>query len=78
MVTVWLKRPFWNNQIEPEVLLIKDVNTSDAMLRPKITYKLNSHWRLAAGVDLFQGPSDGLFGEFADRNRGYGEVRYDF
>ena len=78
LVTLWLKRPFWDDQLEPEVILVKDLNSTDAMVRPKISYKLTSHWRITLGVDLFGGAPDGLFGEFADRNRGYTELRYDF
>jgi len=78
MVTLWLKRPFWGDQLEPEVLLIKDLNSTDVMVQPKISCKLSSHWRVTLGVDLFGGPSEGLFGEFADRNRGYTELRFDF
>ena len=34
--------------------------------------------RLAIGVDIFEGPADGLFGFYDDKDRVYTEVRYSF
>jgi len=77
-ITIWLKRPFLDNRLEPELLLLEDLTTGDKMIRPKISYKLSPNWRLTLGADFFGGPSDGIFGEFDDRNRIYEELRVDF
>jgi hypothetical protein len=65
-------------KIEPELLLIQSLNSSDRLLRPRVNLAL--HPRLAArfGVDLFDGPTYGFFGRFRDRDRVYGELRYAF
>jgi hypothetical protein len=36
------------------------------------------NWRLIVGVDLFEGPPLGLFGQYDNRDRVYSEVRYSF
>jgi L-fucose isomerase-like protein len=47
-------------------------------LRPKAVWGFQPNWRLSFGLDLFDGPPDGLFGQYADKDRVYAEVRYDF
>jgi hypothetical protein len=64
--------------LEAEVLWIASLNRSEWMLRPRISWGFERNWRLALGVDLFQGPPLGLFGQFSNRDRVYTEVRYDF
>jgi hypothetical protein len=65
-------------RLEAEVLWIASLNRSEWMLRPRISWGFERNWRLAFGVDLFQGPPLGLFGQFNNRDRVYTEVRYDF
>jgi len=62
----------------PEVLVIQGVNHNDRLARWKLGWSAAKNWRLAAGVDVFHGRPTGLFGRFDDRDRVYGEVRYDF
>lgn len=61
--------------VELEFLAASSLNRSDYMLRPKATWKFAPEWRAVAGVDVFHGPDEGLFGRFADRDRVYMEVR---
>lgn len=75
---VWLKTGFFNNRLEPEVLWMGDVQRENMMIRPKLTYQTTSHWKLRAGVDLFRGSPDGLFGFYSGKSRTYGEVQFDF
>ena len=60
------------------MFLIRSLDRNDWLAQLKLTWKLDGNWRLAAGVDIFDGPTDGLFGSFADKDRGYTEVRYSF
>jgi hypothetical protein len=61
-----------------EALLVHSLNRSDWMLRPKAIWRYRPDWRLTFGVDVFQGPPDGLFGQYDHQDRGYMEVRHDF
>lgn len=65
-------------KLESEMLLISSLNRSDWAAQLKLTWKVDGNWRLAAGVDIFEGPADGLFGFYDDRDRVYTEVRYTF
>jgi hypothetical protein len=63
---------------EVDALLIHSLNRSDWLFRPKLIWNFQQNWRLTFGADVFSGPEDGLFGQFDDRDRVYGELRYDF
>jgi hypothetical protein len=66
------------NRVEAEVLWITSLVRSDWMLRPKVAWDFSQNWRLIFGVDIFEGPPLGLFGQFDHRDRVYTEVRYSF
>jgi hypothetical protein len=65
-------------RIEPELLLMSSLNRADWQAQLKLTWKMDGNWRLATGVDIFEGPVTGLSGTFDDRDRIYTEVRYTF
>lgn len=63
---------------EVDALLIHSLNRSDWLFRPKVIWNFEQNWRMTFGADMFGGPADGLFGQFDNRDRVYGELRYDF
>lgn len=65
-------------QLEAEVLWVASFNRTDWMLRPKVSWTFEKNWRLAAGVDVFHGPPEGLFGRFEHRDRVFSELKYYF
>ena len=65
-------------KLEPEILFIASLMEPEFLMRPKVSYKLNDHWRWRFGVDWFEGPSDGFFGRFDRRSRVYSEVICEF
>lgn len=51
----------------------------DFYLRPNVQYKLDDHWRVEAGANLFGGGSNAtFFGQFRDNTNLYGAIRYSF
>ncbi len=62
----------------PELTLIVGANRGDWMARPRLMWRFAEDWRAAAGFDLFGGDEDGLFGQYDDQDRAYGELRYTF
>jgi hypothetical protein len=76
--SVWLKTGLRDNTIEPEILIISSLRERDMLIRPKVTFKFKQRWQARIGLDVFEGVSDGLFGQYADRDRVYAEARYDF
>ncbi len=52
---------------------------NDAYLRPKVTRKLDDHWTLEAGANLFGGEDQhSFFGQFRDNSNGFVSLRYGF
>jgi hypothetical protein len=78
--SIRLKTGFFNNRLEPEVFYVSRLNgnAKDYMLRPKLNYTFNSHWRGALGADLFGDDRTGDFGQFNNANRIYVQLRYIF
>jgi hypothetical protein len=64
--------------IEPSILWIQSFGEAGGMIRPRVTWYAAKNTALAAGVDIFTGPSDGYFGRYNNRDRVYGELRVDF
>ena len=67
-----------SDRLEAEVLYIASLNRTDWMVRPRVMWDFQTNWRLIVGMDVFDGPQLGLFGQFANRDRVYTEVRYSF
>ncbi|MDY0011741.1 MAG: hypothetical protein RBS40_02470 [Rhodocyclaceae bacterium] len=68
----------FNHTLEAEALLVSSLNRNDYMFRPKVIWKFAPDWRGQAGLDVFGGKAQGLFGPYAQRDRAYLEVRRDF
>jgi hypothetical protein len=63
---------------ELEGLLISSLNRRDWLFRPKLTWNLERNWRWVFGIDVFDGPADGFFGQFDAKDRVYTELRRSF
>jgi hypothetical protein len=67
-----------NDRLQAEVTWISSLNRTDWLVRPRILWNFERNWRLAVGADVFNGPPLGLFGQYANKDRVYSEVRYSF
>lgn len=67
-----------SDRVDAEVLWVTSLVRNDGMLRPRVMWNFQTDWQLRVGVDVFNGPPLGLFGQFANRDRVYTEVRYSF
>jgi hypothetical protein len=68
----------FSDAIEAEALVVSSLNRSDWMFRPKLNWGFQPNWKLTFGLDVFGGPSTGIFGQFDSRDRVYTEIRHDF
>ncbi len=68
----------FGDKVEAQALWISSLNRTDWMLRPRVSWNFEKNWRLAVGVDIFNGPPLGYFGRYDNRDRVYTEVRYSF
>ncbi|MBN1932678.1 MAG: hypothetical protein JW786_13830 [Desulfobacterales bacterium] len=76
--SIWLKTSFLNNTLEPEIFFVSSLNKKDLMIRPKLSYTFADNCKLTMGIDIFEGVSDGYFGQFDDKDRIYLELSFDF
>ena len=58
-----------NDQFVAEFLAIHNVNRSDGLLRPKLSYELSDSTTIWIGSDIFYGTQTGLFGQFKRNDR---------
>lgn len=77
-VSLLLSTQALHPRLESELLLISSLNRADWLAQLKLTWKLDGNWRLATGVDVFEGPANSLFGTYDHTDRVYTEVRYSF
>ena len=65
-------------RLEPRLLFLHSLNRSDYSAQLKLTWRATGNWRLAMGVDVFEGSPNGLFGYYDSTDRVYTEARYSF
>jgi hypothetical protein len=77
-VSVYLSTRALHPKVESQLLYITSLNRTDWNLQARLTWEFRPYWRLAGGVDVFNGPGEGFFGRFDAQDRVYTELRYDF
>ena len=63
---------------EGTVLWGASLNRTDWMLRLALNRTFEKNWRVQFGVDIFDGPPQSLFGQFANSDRVYAQLFYSF
>ncbi len=67
--TLLVRRLFLYDNLTTEILLITNLNHTDGILRPRISYRWLEHLETWIGADLFYGDREGVFGQFGANNR---------
>jgi len=79
VVTLRLTKLLMNQNLTLSLFAYMSPSDRDAYLRPKATYKVNDHWTVEAGANVFLGASDtSFFGQFEDNSNVYAGARYSF
>ena len=68
-MTFLYKKDFMNDTLFAEVLITHNLNDSDGLIRPKLSYELDVESLIYIGLDQFYGAEDGLYGQFKDQSR---------
>jgi hypothetical protein len=76
--TVLFRRELLNDTLSVETMWLQNVPRGDGLVRPKITYRLRDDLVWWLGTDLFFGNREGLFGQFATRDRLLAGIRWWF
>ena len=67
--TLLVRRDFMNDALQAEALLIHGLNQNDGVLQASLQYEWRTNIRLKIGADIFYGNSQGLFGQFNEKDR---------
>jgi len=69
LATLLLRRTFAYDTASVELRWYRDIDHDDELIRAALTYVVGTETSLRFGIDMFRGKPDGLFGQFADRDR---------
>lgn len=69
LATVFVRRGFAHDTVAAELRWYGDVDRGDGLIRGAVTWLVSDETSLRIGLDTFHGDADGLFGQFADRDR---------
>jgi hypothetical protein len=67
-----------NETLEGEVAGIANFTRRDFMLRPRMAYAFDDHWKGTLGAYVYRGGGNTFFGLLRDRSGAYAEMRYGF
>ncbi len=76
--TLLIRRDFMNDSLQAEALLIQSLNQSDGVLQASLNYEWRTNIRLKIGADIFYGNSQGLFGQFKEKDRISMGIKFGF
>jgi len=68
-LTLLARRDYLNDTLQAEILWITNINDSDGLVRPKLSYEWQDNVKTWVGVDIFYGTRNGLYGQFKDNDR---------
>ena len=68
-----------NQNLELSLFAFYSPSDSDAYLRPRVSYKIDDHWKAEIGGNVFLGAERHIFfGQFANNTNIYAALRYGF
>lgn len=69
-LTLLWRRFYMNNSLTSEILHIQELNNSqDGLLRSSLRYEVSGNILIKSGLDLFFGGSEGLYGQFNNKDQ---------
>ncbi len=76
--TLQLRRDYLNDTLHSELQWIHDLDRHDGLAKLFLDYQFSARTTVKLGVDVLYGQGDGDFGQFADRDRAYVDIEYQF
>lgn len=67
-----------NETLEAEFAAVYSFTLRDYLLRPKLSYAFDDHWKGTLGANLYRGDPNTFFGMLHYLSTVYGELRYSF
>ena len=77
--TLRLTKLSWQQNLRLSLFTFYSPNENDAHFRPSANYKIDDHWTVELGANIFTGADDHtFFGQFEDNTSVYAALRYGF
>lgn len=73
-----LSERWLNDALQAEFAVVYFFNRHDRLLRPKISYAVDDHWKATFLADIYRGPEDSFLGFLQKNSLAYAELRYQF
>jgi hypothetical protein len=77
-LTLRLSDRLLNDKLRWEISAVLDVSGNSYTIRPRLSYAVNDHLRLSAGVDHFEGSSQSYFGALTKNSTAFAIVSWVF
>ena len=77
-LTLRLSDRLLNDKLRWEISAVLDLNGNSYAIRPRLSYAVNDHLRLTAGLDHFEGPSQSYFGALTKNSTVFAAVSWVF
>ena len=77
-MSVRISNKWLNETLEAELAAVYNFTRNDYLLRPKLGYAFDDHWKGMLGAMLFRGDANSFFGMLRDRSAVFAELRYSF
>ncbi len=79
VVTFRIRKLLLNQNLTLSLFAYYSPSDSDAYLRPKLSYRIDDHWTVEVGANVFFGVREHtFFGQFRDNSNVYAALRYGF
>lgn len=76
-ITFLAKKDFLREKLWIELFTYAGINTSDALIRPKLTWSFADGFDIQAGANIFTG-DEGRFGQFSANDMLYAKLKFSF
>ena len=77
-LTLRLSDRLLNDKLRWEISAVLDLNGNSRAIRPRLSYAVNDHLRLTAGLDHFDGPSQSYFGALTKNSTAFAMASWVF
>ncbi|MBN2097691.1 MAG: hypothetical protein JW714_04345 [Candidatus Omnitrophica bacterium] len=77
MMTLKLSTDFMHERLKPEILILYGFD-NDWRISPKVSFEINDEWTVAGGLHIFEGPEQGLNGQFDKNDQLFVETTYNW
>jgi hypothetical protein len=77
-ITYRIANKWLNETLEAELAGVISLSRNAYAFKPRLSYAIDDHWRVTAGMNWYRGKADTFFGQLAATSAGFIELKYSF